>query len=106
MHKFYWHNNSHAAGGSGGGGGNGNGSNRARQQAGGSHGSSQQQQQSAASLSPRVGRGGNASSSCVAMRATDAPSVPHRNGVTVRVKNDGGCEDDTKSVKNDTCNNI
>ena len=102
MHKFYWHNNSHAAGGSGG-GGNGNGRNRARQQAGGSHGSSQQQQQqSAASLSPRVGRGGNASSSsCVAMRASDAPSVPHRNGVTVRVKTDnGGCEnDDAKSVK-------
>ena len=101
MHKFYWHNNSHAAGG---GSGGGNGSNRARQQAGGSHGSSQQQQTSAASLSPRVGRGGNASSSsCVAgMRASDAPSVPHRNGgITVRVKttDNGGCEDDTKSVK-------
>ena len=101
MHKFYWHNNTHAAGGSGGNGGNG--SNRARQQAGGSHGSSQQQT-SGASLSPRVGRGGNASSSsCVAgMRASDAPSVPHRNGgITVRVKTDsGGCEnDDAKSVK-------
>ena len=97
MHKFYWHNNSHAAGG---GSGGGNGSNRARQQAGGSHGSSQQQQTSGASLSPRVGRGGNASSS-IAMRASDAPSVPHRNGgITVRVKNDGGCEnDDAKSVK-------
>ena len=101
MHKFYWHNNSHAAG--GGSGNGGNGSNRARQQAGGSHGSSQQQT-SGASLSPRVGGGGNASSSCVAgMRASDAPSVPHRNGgITVRVKTDnGGCEnnDDAKSVK-------
>ena len=101
MHKFYWHNNSHAGNGGGGGGG-GNGSNRAGP-AGGSHGSSQPAvaSASAASQSQRAGRGGHSSSSSpsVAMRMSDAPSVPHRNGVTVRVKTDGEGGDDAKSAK-------
>ena len=114
MHKFYWHNNSHAGNGGGseggGRGGGGNGSNRARP-AGSSHGSSQPAVAgaAAASQSQRAARGGNSSSS-VAMRMGDAaartagavaaPSVPHRNGVTVRVKTDGGDGgEDAKSAK-------
>ena len=93
MHKFYWHNNSHAA----------NGSNRARPPpAGTSHGSSQPAAAAAAvaaSQSPRGARGGNSVGGGGGMRMSDgsgaaaaAPSVPHRNGVTVRVKTDGGCD--------------
>ena len=105
MHKFYWHNNSHAA----------NGSNRARPPppAGTSHGSSQPAAAAvAASQSPRGARGGNSVGGFGGMRMSDgsgtaavaaaAPSVPHRNGVTVRVKTDGGCDgggEDAKSAK-------
>ena len=112
MHKFYWHNNSHAGNDDGGGGGGGgSGSNRARP-AGSSHGSSQPAA-TVASPSQRSARGGNSSSSSSsvvgggsAMRMSDAartangvaPSVPHRNGVTVRVKTDGD-GDDAKSAK-------